>query len=65
MVAARAIGARSIRVRLGRFATAPAPIDGEPDLEIADIGALEAALDDLASLTRARPLYAQGVARHA
>jgi putative hydrolase of the HAD superfamily len=65
MVAARAIGARAIRVRLGRFATVPAPIDGEPDLEIADIGALEAALDDLASPNRARPLYAQGIATHA
>jgi putative hydrolase of the HAD superfamily len=69
MVAAQAIGAKSIRIRTGRFASMPAPPGGEPDLEIAEIGALEAALDDLAPFAAARapapPAHPQGVAAHA
>jgi len=65
MAAARAIGARSIRVRSGRFASARAPVGAEPDLEIAQIGALESALDTLEASARARPASAQGVAAYA
>ena len=65
MAAARAIGACAIRVRCGRFAEMPAPAGAEPDLEIAEIGALEAALDDLEAAARARFALAQGVAAHA
>jgi putative hydrolase of the HAD superfamily len=65
MVAAHAIGAKSIRVRSGRFASMAAPPGGEPDLEIAEIGALEAALDDLALFAPAPPAHPQGVAAHA
>ena len=65
MIAARAIGARAIRIRTGRFAQVPAPLGAEPDLEIAGIGELEAALDALAPPARSRPLLAQGVAAHA
>ena len=64
MTAARRIGARSIRVRSGRFAEMRAPLGAEPDLEIAEIGALEAALDALET-PLARPAFAQGVAAHA
>ncbi|HKX09231.1 MAG TPA: HAD family hydrolase [Stellaceae bacterium] len=65
MAAARAIGARAIRVRTGRFAQVPTPLGAEPDLEIAGIGELEAALDALGPHTRSRPLLAEGVAVHA
>jgi putative hydrolase of the HAD superfamily len=65
MIAARAIGARSIRVCRGRFAGVRAPVGAEPDLEIAEIGALESALDALEASARARPASAQGVAAYA
>jgi putative hydrolase of the HAD superfamily len=65
MVAACAIGARAIRVRSGRFANVPAPLGAEPDLEIAGIGELEAALDALASPARPRRFPAESVAAHA
>ena len=69
MVAAHAIGAKSIRVRRGRFANMAAPPDGEPDLEIAEISALEAALDNLAppasTPVAAPPAHPQGLAAHA
>jgi putative hydrolase of the HAD superfamily len=65
MVAACAIGARAIRVRSGRFASVPAPLGAEPDLEIAGIGELEPALDALATPTRPRRTATEGVGAHA
>ena len=65
MAAAHAIGARAIRVLGGRFASVPAPAGAEPDLEIADIGALEAALYDRGVRIRVNAGYAEGVAAHA
>jgi putative hydrolase of the HAD superfamily len=65
MAAARAIGARAIRVRRGRFAAMPAPAGAEPDLEIAEIGALASVLDGLPASTAERPALAQGAAAHA
>ncbi|HXP73294.1 MAG TPA: HAD family hydrolase [Stellaceae bacterium] len=65
LVAARAIGARAIRVLRGRFGSVPAPAGAEPDLEIADIGALEPALDELEVPASANAGYAEGVAAHA
>jgi putative hydrolase of the HAD superfamily len=69
MVAARTIGAKSIRVRSGGFAGIPAPPGGEPDLEISEIGGLEAALDDLArpgsAPAPASLAHSRGVAVHA
>jgi putative hydrolase of the HAD superfamily len=65
MAAARAIGARSIRIRCGRFATMQAPAGVEPDLEIAGIGALEAVLDALPASAAGRPVPPPGVAAHA
>lgn len=65
MAAARAIGARAIRVRRGRFAAMPAPLGAEPDLEIAEISALEPALAELPAFAAERPVLFQGVAAHA
>ena len=67
MVAARAIGARSIRVRTGRHRVRPSPVGAEADLEIPEIGALEHALDSLlpADPSPARPAPPQGAAAHA
>ena len=65
MAAARAIGARAIRVRRGRFAAMPAPPGSEPDLEIAEIAALEPALAELPAIAAGRPALSQGVAAHA
>lgn len=65
MIAARRIAARSIRVRTGRFAEVQTPLGAEPDLEIAGIGEVEAALDVLGPLARSHPLLAEGVALHA
>jgi len=65
MAAARAIGARAIRVRRGRFASVPAPAGAEPDLEITDIGALETALDGLPASPAPHPPLTPGVAAHA